>query len=211
MSSEVSNNELINFIGTLSKNLSNLENVLNDRIDKLSLPSNGSLIIGFEKNGDMEVNMIIDKLKNHSELKTEKHDEKHDEKGNSDIASETSINNLVSESSVDNDKKGEQLNKFSETSSVNNDNVIKGGSSNNFSETSSVNGSFLNRRMNKFLRNSMNGGGRNSDTLASITELQRDPMPKYNSQNGGGNNMSKNDFLKKMRDAGITSSTSEFC
>lgn len=92
------------------------------------------------------------------------------------------------------------------------------GGNNNFSETSSINGSFLNNRMNKHLRRSMMGGGNgtsnNSDTLASITELQR--MPKYKSNpgnfQGGGGGMSKSNFIKKMHDAGITSTTtSDFC
>ena len=92
--------------------------------------------------------------------------------------------------------------------------VAATGGAYNFSETSSINGSFLNNRMNKHLRRSMFGGGmdnNNSDTLASITELQRMPSYKNNSQRGGSK-LSKSDFLKKMKDAGVTStSTSDFC
>ena len=81
----------------------------------------------------------------------------------------------------------------------------------NFSETS-VNSSFLNRRVNKNVRNMYGGSSFESDTLASITEVRN--MPRYKSSNSqkGGGNMSHSEFKKKMADMGITSSTSaDFC
>ena len=68
--------------------------------------------------------------------------------------------------------------------------------------------------MNRHLRHSMLGGSRKgeSDTLADITELQMG-MPAYRAQSGGNRNTSEsnNDFMKRMHDMGITSSTSDFC
>lgn len=114
----------------------------------------------------------------------------------------------------------------------------------NYSETSSIKSSFLGNRMNKHLKNSMQGGYYNkkqvfnlshdsdfvhetnkvgggnkkqqvtnlnskcgSDTIASVTEIQM-----LKSQKGGNNNkVSNSEFMRKMKEFGVTSTSSDFC
>jgi hypothetical protein len=203
------NTELINFIKGLKINLKNMEATLDDTITSIELPDPtnnnvndaNEVKFGFEKNGRLTTTELVNLIEN-KPVNT----------------AQTSVQQVLPNDQV---IAQEPVNANQEVSDTSDDNVANQGQAGgkfNFSDTSvmnsvsSVNGSFLNKRMNKYLRNSMTGGGTNSDTLASITELQVNPMPRYNSQGGGGSSkMSKNDFLKKMHDAGITSSTSEFC
>jgi len=179
------NDKLIDFIQNLSQNFKDLESVCDDNMDALVINADG-VKIKFAKAGELDAEGIVNKIKESTK------------KDDVDAAPKEPVPEPIKNGADDSD------------AIANEDKDKVGGGQYNFSDTSSVNGSFLNGRMNKYLRNSMTGGGKNSDTLASITELQANSMPRYNMQGGGGK-MSKADFLKKMKESGITSSTSEFC
>lgn len=207
-----SNVELIKFIEGMSQKLKELENLFNDQLEQLLISDEG-IKIKFKNSEEMDVSEIVDKINTVTEIKksmSERYTKNNSiSKMNNNMSNklEDHENNNMSNTSDDHVNNYDKIH----TNTDNNINTEKtGGSKYNFSDTSSVNGSFLNGRMNKYLRNSMTGGGKNSDTLASITELQVNTMPRYNSQEGGGT-LSKKDFLSKMKNAGITSSTSEFC
>lgn len=200
MSTQI-NQKLIDFVKTLGSNFRELEKTLNDEMEGISLSEDSVKVkVKFKKLGELTSEQIVEKMSGQpNEVEEEEEEEVKEE-----------IKEPVSDNSDNSEITSEGVAQKPDYQADEKDGNEQQNGGFNFSDTSSINGSFLQGRMNKNLRKSMTGGGMNSDTLASITELQANSMPRYNSQAGGGK-MSKAEFLRKMKDEGITSSTSEFC
>ena len=204
MSTQI-NQKLIDFVKTLGSNFRELEKTLNDEMEGISLSEDSVKVkVKFKKLGELTSEQIVEQMSGQPNEVVEEEEEKEEKEEKEEIkepVSDNSDNSEITSEGV--------AQKPDYQADEKDDNGQQNGGF-NFSDTSSINGSFLQGRMNKNLRKSMTGGGINSDTLASITELQANSMPRYNSQ-AGGRKMSKAEFLRKMKDEGITSSTSEFC